>query len=149
MMGEDFDWLLGLENDLAMGNNRDLMKLIRVVVVVAGLLFANGVVAANSSAITPTFCQAGLGILRSDTYAARSSFTDPADFYVNFERVKQVWPRITGAQAPPETLGFLYDFQGALNGLAAAAPPKIDPAVAQRLVAGAQDVIDCIIANNP
>ena len=72
-----------------------------------------------------------------------------ADFMANFERVKLVWPRITGAQAPPDTLGFLYDFQGSLNGLAAAAPPKLDPAIAQRLVAGAQDVIDCIIANNP
>jgi hypothetical protein len=125
------------------------MKLMRAVVVVAGLLLLNGILAGISSAITPTSCQAPLANLRSDTYAARGAFTNEADFMANFERVKLVWPRITGAQAPPDTLGFLTDFQEALNGLAAASPPKVDPAVAQRLGAGAQDVIDCIITHNP
>jgi hypothetical protein len=125
------------------------MKPMRVAVVVAGLLLLNGTLAGPSSAITPTFCQASLAILRSDTYHSKASFTNQTDFSVNFERVNLVWPRITGAQAPPDTFGLLYDFQGALNGLAAASPPKVDPAAAQRLVAGAQDVIDCLIANNP
>lgn len=125
------------------------MKLIRVVVVLAGLLSLNGVLAGTSSAITPTFCQALLANLRSDMYAGRGAFSNQADFIANFDRLKLVWPRITGAQAPPDTFGILTDFQTALNGLAAASPPKMDPATSQRLVAGAQDVYDCLVANNP
>jgi hypothetical protein len=129
------------------------MKLIRAVTVLgsvlAGFLFANGAVAATASAITPTFCQGLLANLRTDTYAARGSFTNPADFTANFEKVNLVWPRITGAIAPPDTFDIVTDFQTTLNALAAASPPKLDPAVAQRLVAGAQDVFDCLVANNP
>jgi hypothetical protein len=109
----------------------------------------NGVLAGTSSAITPVVCQGRLADLRSDTYASRSSFTNQTDFTDNYEKVNLVWPRITGAQAAPDTLPILTDFQTALNALAAASPPKIDPAVAQRLVEAAQGIIDCVIANNP
>jgi len=38
----------------------------------------------------------------------------------------------------------LVDFQTTLNALATARQPKVDPAVAQSLIAEAQGVIDCI-----
>ena len=137
-----------------MGKNRDVMKLIRmvvvVVVVVAGLLFLNGVLAGTSSAtMSPVECQASFLDLQHDTYASRSSFTNQTDFTESYAKLFAVWPRLTGAIAPPDTLQILTDYQTALNALAAASPPKIDPAVAQRLVAGAQDVIDCVNVNNP
>jgi hypothetical protein len=125
------------------------MRLKRVIVFVAGLLFVNGVVAPTSSAITPTFCQPLLAQLRTDLYRVKASFTNYSDFTANYDKVFIVWPRITGAQAPPDTFDILADFQTSMTALAAAAPPKLDPAVAPKLVSGAQDVIDCIIANNP
>jgi hypothetical protein len=126
------------------------MKLIRVAVVVAGLLFLNGVLAETSSAtMSPVECQVSFVYMQRDTYASRSSFTNQTDFTQSYAKLFAVWPRLTGAIAPPDTLQILTDFQTALNALAAASPPKIDPAVAQRLVAGAQDVIDCVNVNNP
>lgn len=133
-----------------MGKNQDVMKLIRVVAVLAGLLFLNGVLAGTSSAtMSPVECQASFLGLQHDTYASRSSFTNQRDFTESYAKLFVVWPRLTGAIAPPDTLQILTDFQTDLNALAAASPPKIDPAVAQRLVAGAQDVIDCVNVNNP
>jgi hypothetical protein len=126
------------------------MKLIRVVVVVAGLLFLNGVLAGTSSAtMSPVECQVPFLDLEHDTYTSRSSFTNQADFTASYAKLFAVWPRLTGGIAPPDTFQILTDFQTALNGLAAASPPKIDSAVAQRLVGGAQDVIDCVNVNNP
>jgi hypothetical protein len=126
------------------------MKLIRVVVVVAGLLFLNGVLAGTSSAtMSPIECQVPFLDMQRDTYASRSSFTNQTDFTESYAKLYAIWPRLTGGIAPPDTVPLLTDFQTALNSLAAASPPKIDPAVAQRLVAGAQDVIDCVYVNNP
>ena len=137
-----------------MGKNRGVMKLIRVVVVLvvvlAGLLFLTGVLAGSSSAtMSPVECQASFLDLQHDTYAFRSSFTSKTDFTESYAKLFVVWPRLTGAIAPPDTLQILTDYQTDLNALAAASPPKIDPAVAQRLAAGAQDVIDCLNVNNP
>jgi hypothetical protein len=126
------------------------MKLIRVLVAVTGLLSLNGVLAGTSSAtMSPIECQVPFLDVQHDTWASRSSFTNQADFTASYTKLSAIWPRLTGAVAPPDTLQFLTDFQTDLNALAAASPPKIDPAVAQRLVAGAQDVIDCVNVNNP
>jgi hypothetical protein len=126
------------------------MKLTRVVVVLAGLLFLNGVLAGPSSAtMSPVECQASFMDLQHDAYASRSSFTNQKDFTDSYGKLIAVWPRLTGGLAPPDTLQILTDYQTALNALAAASPPKIDPAVAQRLVAGAQDIIYCVNVNNP
>jgi hypothetical protein len=126
------------------------MKLMRVGVVLAGLPLLNGVLAGTSSAtMSPVECQASFLDLQHDTYASRSSFTNPTDYTQSYAKLFVVWPRLTGAVAPPDTVQILSDFQTELNGLAAASPPKIDPAVAQRLVAGAQDVVDCVNVNNP
>lgn len=125
------------------------MKLIRVLVVLAGLLFLNTALAGHSWAISPVGCQGQLGDLRLDAWQSRSAFTNQADFVSSYEKIGLVWPRITGAVAPPDTFDLLTDFQSQLNALAAASPPKVDPAVAQRLVAGAQDELDCLRANNP
>lgn len=128
----------------------NVMKLMRVGVVLAGLLLLNGVVAGTSSAtMSPIECQASFLDLQHDTYASRSSFASQTDYTDSYAKLFVVWPRLTGAVAPPDTLQILSDFQTELNALAAASPPKIDPAVAQRLVAGAQDVIDCVNVNNP
>lgn len=128
------------------------MKLTRVVVVVvsAGLLFLNGVLAGTSSAtMSPVECQASFLDLQHDAYASRSSFTNQKDFTDSYGKLIAVWPRLTGGLAPPDTQQILTDYQTALNALAAASPPKIDLAVAQRLVAGAQGIIDCVNVNNP
>lgn len=125
------------------------MKLIRVVVVCAGLLLLNGVLAGTSSAISPVVCQTPLLDLQADTYDSRSSFTNETDLADSRAKLFIVWPRLTGAQAPPDTVPILTDFQTSLNALAAASPPKLDPVVAQRLVARAQGVIDCVNVNNP
>ena len=126
------------------------MKLIRVVVVVAGLLFLDGVPAGTSSAtMSPVECQVPFLDLQHDAYASRSSFTNQRDFTDSYAKLIAVWPRLTGGLAPPDTLQILTDYQTALNALAAASPPKTDPATAQRLVNGAQDVIDCVNVNNP
>jgi len=126
------------------------MKLIRVVVVVAGLLFLDGVPAGTSSAtMSPVECQVPFLDLQHDAYASRSSFTNQRDFTDSYAKLIAVWPRLTGGIAPPDTLQILTDYQTALNALAAASPPKTDPATAQRLVDGAQDVIDCVNVNNP
>lgn len=126
------------------------MKLIRVVVVVAGLLFLDGVLAGTSSAtMSPVECQVPFLDLQHDAYASRSSFTNQRDFTDSYAKLIAVWPRLTGGIAPPDTLQILTDYQTALNALAAASPPKTDPATAQRLVDGAQDVIDCVNVNNP
>ena len=133
-----------------MGTNRDVMKLARMVVVLAGLLFLNGVLAGTSSAtMSPVECQVSFLDLQHDAYASRSSFTNQTDFTESYAKLFAVWPRLTGAVAPPDTLQILTDYQTALNALAAASPPKTDPATAQRLVDGAQDVIDCVNVNNP
>ena len=126
------------------------MKLIRVVVVVAGLLFLDGIPAGTSSAtMSPVECQVPFLDLQHDAYASRSSFTNQRDFTDSYAKLIAVWPRLTGGIAPPDTLQILTDYQTALNALAAASPPKTDPATAQRLVDGAQDVIDCVNVNNP
>ena len=126
------------------------MKLIRVVVVVAGLLFLDGVPAGTSSGtMSPVECQVPFLDLQHDAYASRSSFTNQRDFTDSYAKLIAVWPRLTGGIAPPDTLQILTDYQTALNALAAASPPKTDPATAQRLVNGAQDVIDCVNVNNP
>jgi hypothetical protein len=140
-----------MRENRSMGKNRDVMKLIRVVVILAGLLFLNGVLAAGTSSATmsPVECQVSFLDLQHDTYASRSSFTNQTDFTASYGKLIAVWPRLTGGIAPPDTLQILTDYQAALNALAAASPPKIDPAVAQRLVTGAQYVIDCVNVNNP
>ncbi|HZQ33338.1 MAG TPA: hypothetical protein VFB19_16610 [Mycobacterium sp.] len=125
------------------------MKLIRVGVVFAGLVVANATLAGTSSAISPVGCQSGLAQLRSDTWAFKGSFTNPADFADSYAKINIAWPRITGGIAPPDTFQILSDYQTQLNALAAASPPQVDPAVAQRLVSGAQDVLDCLRVNNP
>lgn len=103
------------------------MKLIRAVVVAAGLLFLNGVLAGTSSAtMSPVECQAGFLDLQHYAYASRSSFTSQADFTQSYAQLFAVWPRLTGGIAPPDTLQILTDFQTAVNALAAASPPKID-----------------------
>jgi hypothetical protein len=128
----------------------NIMKLMRAGVVLAGLLLVNGVLAGTSSAtMSPVECQASFLDVQHDTYASRSSFTSQTDYTESYAKLFVVWPRLTGAVAPPDTVQILSDFQTDLNALAATSPPKIDPAVAQRLVAGAQDVIDCVNVNNP
>jgi hypothetical protein len=130
-----------------MSKNRDVMETKRLVAMSAGLLVAGGVLAAPASAITPTVCQVPVNDLKLATFNARSSFANDADFIASFDKVLLVWPRVTGAVAPPDTWGILADYQGGLNSLAAAS--KLDPAVAKRLVDGAQAIIDCLNANIP
>lgn len=125
------------------------MKLTRLLVALAGLVLLNGVLAPISSALSPVVCQPQQMELRADMYASRGSFTNPADFKANYDKVNAAWPGLTAWHTPPETLQFLFDFQAAMSGLAAASPPGVDPVVAQRMVDRAQGIIDCVNANNP
>jgi hypothetical protein len=116
------------------------MKLTRIVWVLAGLLFLNGVLAGTASATPIVACQILQWPLRQNTYAAKSSFTNPQDLTANLQILDSVLMRLTDVKHPYVEED-LTRFQTNLNTLAA--QRKLDPAVAQTLSAQAQDVIDC------
>lgn len=117
------------------------MKLTRMVVVLVGLLYLNGVLAGTATA-TPVFaCQVAHHNLRTDTFAAQSSFTNRKDWTDSLDHLDAVWPRLEGGYKDPVAVEELNDFRATMTALATQA--KIDPAVAQRLATQAQDIIDC------
>jgi hypothetical protein len=118
------------------------MKRTRLAVVVAGLISLTGAPAGTASATAIVDCQILWWTLELDTHAAGSSFTNHQDFTDSLAILQSVWPRLEDVKHP-----FVEEdmtrFQMKLNGLAAASPPNLDPSVAQRLSAEAQDVIVC------
>jgi hypothetical protein len=88
-------------------------------------------------------CQSHLATLRSDTVAAESSFTNQKSFDGEIGKIDAASSMLTEGKNA-DAVQKLGDFQSALNLLATAAKPKVDPGTAQSLTAEAQGVIDCI-----
>jgi L-aminopeptidase/D-esterase-like protein len=116
------------------------MTLTRLVVVLVGLLLGSGALTGNASATPVTACQNLYWPLREGTYNAKSSFTNQQDLTDNLKILDSVSMRLTDVKHPfvDEDLTRYQTNLGAL-----ATQGKLDPAVAQRLSAQAQDVIDC------
>jgi hypothetical protein len=116
------------------------MKLTRLVAALIGLLCLNGALAGTASATPVIACQNLYWPLRIDTYAAKSSFTNQQDLTDNLKILDSVSMRLTDVKHP-----FVEEdmtrFQTNLGALATQG--KLDPPVAQRLSAQAQDLIDC------
>ena len=111
------------------------MKLTRTVAVFVGLLFLNGVLAGTASATPVLACQVQHSTLQADLRAAKSSFANQTDFDRSQTILTDVWMHLTGGHQDPVAVQRLTDFQTTLNA---------DPALAQRLAAQAQGIIDCV-----
>ncbi len=110
------------------------MKLTCMVVILVALLFVNGVLAAMASATPVVACQALHNTLQRDFRTAESSFANQTEFERSQKILTDVWPHLTGGFRDPVAVQMMTDFQTTLNA---------DPAVAQRLAAQAQGIIDC------
>jgi hypothetical protein len=128
------------------------MKLTRLIVVLVGLLSLTGVLAGTASATTTVAeCQGQLAMLRTNTVAAESSFTNSNDFDGLLRKLDAAAVKLTEGKNG-DAVQKLTNFQDTLGLLAEPPKPKIDPAVAQVLIMGApatgmpgsQDVIKCI-----
>jgi hypothetical protein len=118
------------------------MKVTRLVVVSVGLQFMNAVLAGTASATPIVACTSDWDVLQGDLVASKSSFTNHEDYVAGLEKLYSVWPRLSDVKHPFVEED-LTDFQTKVNALATAPQAKLDPAVAQRLTAEAQNVIDC------
>jgi len=119
------------------------MKLTRLLAVLAGSLAFSVVAVPSASASTVDECQAKLTTLRADTVAAQTSFTSQNDFNRLLAKLDAASVKLA-EDKNADAVQKLVDFQTTLNASATAPKPKVDPAVAQSLIAEAQGVIDCI-----
>ena len=119
------------------------MKITRLLAVLAALLSLSLAGAGAASATTVDECQGQLMTLRYDTLAAQASFTNQKEVGGLVAKVDVASAKLAAGKNI-DAVAKLVDFQTALNTLAAAPKPKVDPAVAQALSAEAQDVIVCI-----
>ncbi len=120
------------------------MKSSRLVALLAALSLLLGLVGGVAASTTEQ-CQSQLTTLRADTVASQSSFTNAKDFNGLVAKLDAAAAKLqVGKNA--DAIQKLVDFQTTLNALASSPKPKVDAEVAQRLVQGAQAVIDCINA---
>jgi hypothetical protein len=96
-----------------------------------------------AAAQTASECDALLAQLRADTVAAEGSFTNAKDFTRAIAKLDAAGAKLDAGKNA-DAAAKVEDFQASLNSLATAAKPKLDPAVAEGLVAEAQAVIDCV-----
>jgi|GEM_PF-5224602 hypothetical protein len=92
---------------------------------------------------TASECDALLAQLRADTVAAQGSFTNAKDFTGAIAKLDAADAKLDAGKNA-DAAAKVSNYQASLNSLATAAKPKLDPAVAEQLVAEAQGVIDCI-----
>jgi hypothetical protein len=111
------------------------MKPTCTVVVSVGLLILNAVVAGNAFATPVVACQVQHNLLQADLRAAQPSFKNQTDFERSQKILTDAWMDLTGGFQDPVAVQKMTNFQMSLNA---------DPAVAQRLAAQAQNVIDCV-----
>jgi hypothetical protein len=97
----------------------------------------------SASATAVEECQAKLATLRLSTEAAQSSFTNQKDFNGLLGKLDATATKLAEGKNA-DAVEKLVGFQNTLDLLATAPKPKVDPAVAQRLIAAGQSVIDCI-----
>jgi hypothetical protein len=120
------------------------MRITRLVVVLVALLSLNAIGAGAAAATTVDKCQGQLATLRADTLAAQGSFTNEKDVGGLVAKLDAASAKLAAGKNT-DAVAKLVDYQTRLNALAAPTP-KVDPAVAEALSAGAQGVIDCIKA---
>jgi hypothetical protein len=109
------------------------------------VLLAMVVGVSPASAATVDECRAQLATLQDDTAAAAASFTNAKDVNGLAGKLEVAGAKLDAGKNA-DAIQKLVDFQSTLGGLAAAPKPKVDPAVAEVLVAEAQGVIDCVNA---
>lgn len=119
------------------------MTFARLFVVLVAMLTLSAAATGSASATTVEECQAEFQTLRLNTEAAQSSFTNQKDFNGLVGKLDATSTKLAEGKNA-DALVKLVDFQSTLNALATAPKPKVDPAVAQSLIADAQSVIDCI-----
>src|SRR5919107_5174278 len=120
------------------------MRLVRLLVaMLAATLLFGGLAVETASAQTVEDCQSQLATLRADTLAASSSFTNEKSVTSLVGKLDAASTKLAQGKNA-DAVQKLVDFQTTLNALATAPKPKVDPAVAQSLIAEAQGVIDCI-----
>jgi anionic cell wall polymer biosynthesis LytR-Cps2A-Psr (LCP) family protein len=119
------------------------VKLIRLLTILAALLAFSAVAVGSASASTVEECRDKLTMLRANTVAAETSFANPKSFNNLVEKLDAAAAKLAEGKNA-DAVQKLVDFQTTLNALATAPKPKVDPAVAQSLIAAAQGVIDCI-----
>ena len=97
----------------------------------------------SASASTVEDCQSDLAALRAGTVAAETSFGDAKSFSNAVAKLDAASAKLAEGKNA-DAAQKLVDFQTTVGALAAAPKPKLDPAVAQSLIAETQGVIDCI-----
>jgi hypothetical protein len=121
------------------------MNLARLLTILAASLALSAVAVGSASASTVDECQAKLRTLRANTVASETSFALPNSFNNVVAKLDASAAKLAEGKNA-DAVEKLVDFQTTLNALATASKPKVDPAVAQSLIAEAQGVIDCIDA---
>jgi hypothetical protein len=121
------------------------MRLVRLLVAVlaAALAFGGLAVATASAATSVEDCQSQLATLRADTVAAETSFTNRRSLDSEIGKLDTTSTKLAEGKNA-DAVQKLVDYQSALNSLAAASKPKVEPDTAQSLIAEAQGAIDCI-----
>ena len=119
------------------------MKLVRLLTIVAAVLAFSAVGVSSATASTVEECQAKLATLRANTVAAETSFANEKSMNSAVAKLDAASAKLAEGKNA-DAVQKLVDFQTTLNALATAPQPKVDPAVAQSLIAEAQGVIDCI-----
>jgi hypothetical protein len=115
----------------------------RLLTFLAALLAFGALAAGSASASTVDECQDKLAMLRANTVAAETSFTNPKSFNNLLGKLDAASTELAVGKSA-DAAQKLVDFQTTLNTLASAPKAKVDPAVAQSLTAEAQGVIDCV-----
>ena len=121
------------------------LKLVRILVVLAAVVAAGAIGTTAASATTTADCQGQLSQLRADTGAAEGAFTNQKDFNGAVAKLDAAALKLSQGKNA-DAAGKVADFQSLLSALSTAPKPKLDPSVADRLVAEAQGVVDCINA---
>jgi hypothetical protein len=121
------------------------MRLVRLLVAVlaAALAFGGLAVTTASAATSVEDCQTQLATLRADTVAAETSFTNRRSLDSEIGKLDTTSTKLAQGKNA-DAVQKLVDFQSALNSLATAPKPKVEPDTAQSLIAEAQGAIDCI-----
>jgi hypothetical protein len=121
------------------------LKLVRILVVLAAVVAAGAIGTAEAAATTTADCQAQLSQLRADTVAAQRSFTNEKDFNGALAKLDVAALKLSQGKNA-DAAAKVADYQSLLTALSTAPKPKLDPSVADRLVAEAQGVVDCVNA---
>ena len=119
------------------------MKVTRLFAILVALVSLAAATASSAGATTAEECQAELAELRAATVAAETSFANPKDFANTLVKLDEAAAKLAEGKNA-DAVAKLVDFQVRLGAFAGAPKPKLDPAVAQGLIAGAQTVVGCI-----